>query len=102
MIRRPTGSTRTDTLFPYTTLFRSSLINIEDVIRAVETWDTLKLQRQEFSQKDLRKFVEQMNAMSRLMIRGFGRETAEFYESLAELCVNAQTITTKEIGRAHV
>src|SRR3546814_9257776 len=23
MIRRPTGSTRTDTLFPYTTLFRS-------------------------------------------------------------------------------
>src|SRR3546814_20104494 len=24
MIRRPTGSTRTDTLFPYTTLFRSS------------------------------------------------------------------------------
>src|SRR3546814_3578758 len=26
MIRRPPGSTRTDTLFPYTTLFRSSLI----------------------------------------------------------------------------
>src|SRR3546814_3200036 len=25
MIRRPTRSTRTDTLFPYTTLFRSSL-----------------------------------------------------------------------------
>src|SRR3546814_3525009 len=26
MIRRPPGSTRTDTLFPYTTLFRSRLI----------------------------------------------------------------------------
>src|SRR3546814_19751412 len=26
MIRRPTRSTRTDTLFPYTTLFRSSAI----------------------------------------------------------------------------
>src|SRR3546814_20485301 len=27
MIRRPTGSTRTDTLFPYTTLFRSNSPN---------------------------------------------------------------------------
>src|SRR3546814_11971286 len=26
MIRRPTKSTRTDTLFPYTTLFRSALL----------------------------------------------------------------------------
>src|SRR3546814_7753452 len=26
MIRRPPGSTRTDTLFPYTTLFRSQLL----------------------------------------------------------------------------
>src|SRR3546814_14234445 len=29
MIRRPPGSTRTDTLFPYTTLFRSSLLGCE-------------------------------------------------------------------------
>src|SRR3546814_4671609 len=28
MIRRPTRSTRTDTLFPYTTLFRSDLVTI--------------------------------------------------------------------------
>src|SRR3546814_16759012 len=27
MIRRPPRSTRTDTLFPYTTLFRSSMVN---------------------------------------------------------------------------
>src|SRR3546814_14090320 len=27
MIRRPPRSTRTDTLFPYTTLFRSTLVN---------------------------------------------------------------------------
>src|SRR3546814_15294415 len=32
MIRRPPGSTRTDTLFPYTTLFRSRIDN-----RAIET-----------------------------------------------------------------
>src|SRR3546814_18099808 len=30
MITRPPRSTRTDTLFPYTTLFRSSVLHIED------------------------------------------------------------------------
>src|SRR3546814_18216813 len=38
MIRRPPSSTRTDTLFPYTTLFRSpakSDVHMEDVHRAV-------------------------------------------------------------------
>src|SRR3546814_11320070 len=30
MIRRPPRSTRTDTLFPYTTLFRSKLFWLED------------------------------------------------------------------------
>src|SRR3546814_13154461 len=34
MIRRPPRSTRTDTLFPYTTLFRSSLEwNVQDLLR---------------------------------------------------------------------
>src|SRR3546814_11554082 len=32
MIRRPPRSTRTDTLFPYTTLFRSHAVAVEDVI----------------------------------------------------------------------
>src|SRR3546814_13572491 len=32
MIRRPPRSTRTDTLFPYTTLFRSALMRCGDVI----------------------------------------------------------------------
>src|SRR3546814_13426751 len=31
MIRRPPRSTRTDTLFPYTTLFRSCLMTIREV-----------------------------------------------------------------------
>src|SRR3546814_16633973 len=34
MIRRPPRSTRTDTLFPYTTLFRSEAV--QDVLRGVE------------------------------------------------------------------
>src|SRR3546814_4880350 len=33
MIRRPPRSTRTDTLFPYTTLFRSALAQDDDVDR---------------------------------------------------------------------
>src|SRR3546814_15003211 len=35
MIRRPPRSTRTDTLFPYTTLFRSK-VGLWDVIRSAE------------------------------------------------------------------
>src|SRR3546814_1827498 len=35
MIRRPPRSTRTDTLFPYTTLFRSPVVRTEDEDRVV-------------------------------------------------------------------
>src|SRR3546814_16371899 len=42
MIRRPPRSTRTDTLFPYTTLFRSDPTNLVDgwasKMRALQTW----------------------------------------------------------------
>src|SRR3546814_4444846 len=34
MIRRPPGSTRTDTLFPYTTLFRSGMVGKNAQARA--------------------------------------------------------------------
>src|SRR3546814_8219852 len=37
MIRRPPRSTRTDTLFPYTTLFRSDPARPVDVLRGLET-----------------------------------------------------------------
>src|SRR3546814_17289369 len=37
MIRRPPRSTRTDTLFPYTTLFRSHL-RIPDVVDVTRRW----------------------------------------------------------------
>src|SRR3546814_18027454 len=33
MIRRPPRSTRTDTLFPYTTLFRSALRQVDESLR---------------------------------------------------------------------
>src|SRR3546814_5457075 len=38
MIRRPPRSTRTDTLFPYTTLFRS--VNVEQEVKKMCLWLT--------------------------------------------------------------
>src|SRR3546814_11257522 len=38
MIRRPPRSTRTDTLFPYTTLFRSWLVRINLAEGRIEGW----------------------------------------------------------------
>src|SRR3546814_2863827 len=42
MIRRPPRSTRTDTLFPYTTLFRSADCRVYRRPQAVSHWDTGK------------------------------------------------------------
>src|SRR3546814_3447241 len=43
MIRRPPKSTRTDTLFPYTTLFRSNVKNIDQAIISVHCHNDLGL-----------------------------------------------------------
>src|SRR3546814_1840917 len=40
MIRRPPRSTRTDTLFPYTTLFRSSFVAAQDTIEEIQVTGT--------------------------------------------------------------
>src|SRR3546814_956724 len=45
MIRRPPRSTRTDTLFPYTTLFRSKLVH-----RALDGVEALAVRQQEHQQ----------------------------------------------------
>src|SRR3546814_3143639 len=39
MIRRPPGSTLTDTLFPYTTLFRSALADAEPTAELRKYWN---------------------------------------------------------------
>src|SRR3546814_5414747 len=41
MIRRPPRSTRTDTLFPYTTLFRSELHTVASLLRRGHSLDQL-------------------------------------------------------------
>src|SRR3546814_2380693 len=51
MIRRPPRSTRTDTLFPYTTLFRSDrtpdfpFVTVSPLLGADQDWDVAKLDR---------------------------------------------------------
>src|SRR3546814_11608178 len=42
MIRRPPSTTRTDTLFPYTTLFRSDVINKEKAWKSTTPVQTLR------------------------------------------------------------
>src|SRR3546814_1493949 len=42
MIRRPPRSTRTDTLFPYTTLFRSEELAWLDALDAAQRWVILQ------------------------------------------------------------
>src|SRR3546814_4996069 len=44
MIRRPPRSTRTDTLFPYTTLFRSARLQRLDRVGANQQHDQLEVQ----------------------------------------------------------
>src|SRR3546814_20713879 len=43
MIRRPPRSTRTDTLFPYTTLFRSCTVVALAILIALGTWQVQRL-----------------------------------------------------------
>src|SRR3546814_635363 len=54
MIRRPPRSTRTDTLFPYTTLFRSRILS-HDVIEA-ETGELLATANDEITEETLEAF----------------------------------------------
>src|SRR3546814_2341139 len=47
MIRRPPRSTRTDTLFPYTTLFRADRVLLDESTDARDLGDALGLRRRE-------------------------------------------------------
>src|SRR3546814_10085922 len=45
MIRRPPRSTRTDTLFPYTTLFRSETTEKSEFVRCNRSYDTAEVRK---------------------------------------------------------
>src|SRR3546814_17438599 len=58
MIRRPPGSTRTDTLFPYTTLFRSAIIASQAVITGAYSMTQQAVQLGLFPRIDIRRTSE--------------------------------------------
>src|SRR3546814_9911186 len=79
MIRRPPRSTRTDTLFPYTTLFRS----INDYFSArTKTW-VAKIGDREISQQDFRQRLEQERAAQRRQ-QGEAFDSRQFESPLAK------------------
>src|SRR3546814_15492268 len=86
MIRRPPRSTRTDTLFPYTTLFRSEGI---DAVEAVD--DIAALIVDPFERRDILKPHEIAAAL----------DVPVLIEEVQEI-VHRRIELQLEIGRAHV
>src|SRR3546814_20764185 len=99
MIRRPPRSTRTDTLFPYTTLFRSTspTIHGESVVLRLLDRSNLALEFVElgFDDETRRQFTSVLSQPHGIVLvtgpTGSGKTTT-LYASLAAL----------KIGRAHV
>src|SRR3546814_20599000 len=94
MIRRPPRSTRTDTLFPYTTLFRSDVLEIvlaNAPVNALGAGVRLALsQAIENAQTDVHVRV--------IVIRGAGK----LFSGGADITEFGQPPTGCKIGRAHV
>src|SRR3546814_10958316 len=80
MLRRPPRSTRTDTLFPYTTLFRSSLLGSQHILR--------------------RRRVLPLEAAAAEEIRTI--RIAGAVEALGKRADLCWAVDAAEIGRAHV
>src|SRR3546814_10520471 len=94
MLLRPPRSTRTDTLFPYTTLFRSDILAIRgdlEVCQICEPWDRdgalLQLARRKrelesaiFGNSEM---LAECEAMIQLLTKG---DTTIFYAQLQVVC----------------
>src|SRR3546814_10532523 len=122
MIRRPPRSTRTDTLFPYTTLFRSASGSAareaeEDVRTAWNRWDTEKKRVTDLSRQGtvsdglLVSYREQFNVGRRSLLDVLDSqntrfntqvrtETARFSEIFAQYQILAATNTPLDTLRS--
>src|SRR3546814_11601513 len=103
MIRRPPRSTRTDTLFPYTTLFRSEAVNIA-VAKAIA-------EVQSEHEAELNALKEKLSALQRVKpsatIDNDTGKIIQFHKGLtedeaAEIDAEDDEFSDAEIGRAHV
>src|SRR3546814_13947374 len=86
MIRRPPRSTRTDTLFPYTTLFRSGRVAV-----AEQAADYAGLSAQQAS-----------GMLKKLETRMYKHAQNLEFEDAARLRDQIHQLREQEIGRAHV
>lgn len=70
--------------------------DIPALVTAIGTWQTRRVEEsQAFTRTGFRGFVEVHNYFTRELIRILENTDPEFYSALAELAVNAQTLTTK-------
>src|SRR3546814_2088180 len=107
MIRRPPRSTRTDTLFPYTTLFRSlqRLALVREQLGAIEA--ERRARRAEAARQAAGEQPSGFQLLAR--VHGLGLGTADLLDSEAftRQFADRQAVgrfggLTGEIGRAHV
>lgn len=68
---------------------------LDELVTAVETWQVKRVEEAaEFSRSGLQRFCEVMNYHTRRLISVTGKNDPEFWSAMAELSVNAQTLTT--------
>src|SRR3546814_7738069 len=95
MRRRPPRSTRTDTLFPYTTLFRSNRKKLEETKKAIEDAQTRILPN--FRQRPVNSRIDDMNQelqLQRLILSG--REDEADLLSLQQDLMRQLNVKTQE------
>src|SRR3546814_3243078 len=116
MIRRPPRSTRTDTLFPYTTLFRSlEAVSEDELVRLVGKAHGHNLFHLARAQDD--RTVESAREAKSVSVEGtyetdladrkvmehlLTRQAGQVGERLRKHGLSGRTVSIKEIGRAHV
>src|SRR3546814_20280111 len=103
MIRRPPRSTRTDTLFPYTTLFRSRPHRVGGVVMPIDAKRIEEDARPRLHQE----FDDLARCIAKIDIRRRGIATVDHREAV-EIAMDArQSLDPRgglanQIGRAHV
>src|SRR3546814_3805245 len=82
MIRRPPRSTRTDTLFPYTTLFRSCILTLT-IIHSSRTTDGFRPIRIVVDGGTLQARIEQLVSVSSTRYRASTSDLSTWWSSTA-------------------
>src|SRR3546814_11297082 len=88
MIRRPPRSTRTDTLFPYTTLFRSHIVAVEAAGTKPAGRSLLAFRKNKLGSKELALFTRQLATLA---------EVAPLEEALRTLTSQSEAESARAI-----